>query len=391
MSKPGPTLRLRGRIDADALGVTQSAGNKATFGDLNDLVGLRRARIGVEGNFTPDVRYIAEIDLASGNVVTRDVFVGLGQIRDEGEFKIGHMREPFSLEGGTSANTFAFMERSTINALDPARNWGVAYARCLPGEQATFATGVFQSGTDSNDFQGGDGSDTAATGRLTWLPWNEDSGRRLMHLGVALSSRIPDRGIVVINQRPNSPLLDLGDSSASPFASTIRVPATFQQLFNAQWAVVNGPFSAQAEWYGTFIDQTGGGPIFYHGSYLSTSYFLTGDHRSYLTQSGIFGPVTVARPAMRGFTSREHSQQLGAGAWELTARASYLDFFDSNTPVGPQGQLAGTMLPQFTVGVNWYLADRCRIMFNYSYAAPNEPNTGASSANLFASRLAIFW
>jgi len=48
-------------------------------------------------------------------------------------------------------------------------------------------------------------------------------------------------------------------------------------------------------------------------------------------------------------------------------------------------------LPESTFGVNWYLADHLRPMFNYSYALPDDPNTGTSAANIFATRLAMFW
>jgi phosphate-selective porin OprO/OprP len=41
--------------------------------------------------------------------------------------------------------------------------------------------------------------------------------------------------------------------------------------------------------------------------------------------------------------------------------------------------------------VNWYLSDQVRILFNYSYAVPDEMNTGTSVANIFATRLAVFW
>src|SRR5690606_10339747 len=122
---PHATFKLRGRVDADAIWSTQSALNEARFGELGDVVGLRRARIGAEGAFSADGRYIGEIDLASGNVVPRDVYVAFGDRSAGGESQWGHFREPFSLEGGTSARYFAFMERSPINLLDPARNWGV--------------------------------------------------------------------------------------------------------------------------------------------------------------------------------------------------------------------------------------------------------------------------
>ncbi len=81
-------------------------------------------RIGGEGQFGDAGRYVAEIDLASGNVVPRNVFAGFGDVQSDGERRIGHFREPFSLEGGTSANYFAFMERSPINLLDPGATGG---------------------------------------------------------------------------------------------------------------------------------------------------------------------------------------------------------------------------------------------------------------------------
>jgi phosphate-selective porin OprO/OprP len=386
-----PRIRLRGRIDTDFIWSSQSAANEATFGELEDTVGLRRARIGVEGELSQDSRYIAEIDLASGEVVLRDVWVGWGKLRERSEVRVGHFREPFSLEGGTSANSFAFMERSPINQLDPARNWGVGYFRCSPDEDSTFAVGVFHSGTDSSDLQSGEGSDTAVTARWTMLPWSESGGERLMHLGIALSARVPDRDVVVIKQSPHSPVLDFGDSSASPFVRTIRIPANFQQRFNAQWALVNGPFSMQAEWYGSLIDQTGGPPVFLHGSYLNAGYFLTGEHRSYHSESGVFGGVIVARPVLPSLSLESKDIPRGLGAWELTARFGYLDFLDLDIPRGSQGQLVGVRLPEATFGVNWYLADRLRVLLNYTLAVPDEPNSGSSTAHLFAMRVGLFW
>lgn len=386
-----PLFELRGRIETDVVFASQSPANEAIFGDLPHAAGLRRARIGGQGHLTPDLRYVAEIDMANRNLAIRDLLVGWGDVRDRGEVRIGHFREPFSLEGGTSANSFAMQERSPINHLDPARNWGLGYYRCSPDEDSTIAVGVFHSGQGPSDLRGGPASDTAITAKWTALPWYEEDGPRLMHVGLASSARFPDNGLVMINQSPRSPLLSLGDSSASPFVPQIRIHSRYQQLFNAQWAFVDGPFSAQAEWYGTFIESTIGQPVFYQGSYLNLGYFLTGEHRSYQTQSGVFGAVTVDQPFLRGFSSKHDTRQLGMGAWELTSQFGYLDFTDTNTPRGPQGQLVGVQLPQVTFGVNWYLADRLRIMFNYSHASPIEPNAGSSNANVFSSRLALYW
>jgi hypothetical protein len=37
------------------------------------------------------------------------------------------------------------------------------------------------------------------------------------------------------------------------------------------------------------------------------------------------------------------------------------------------------------------LSDRVRLMFNYSYEAPDEANVGTTEASLYATRLNVFW
>lgn len=386
---PEVTMRVRGRIDTDAIWSTQSPANEATFGDLGDVVGLRRARIGIEGDLGTGGRYIAEIDLASGEVVPRDVYVAYGDLQDFGESQLGHFREPFSLEGGTSARYFAFMERSPINVLDPARNWGLGLFRESLDENSSLGLGVFYAGTGPADLEGGEGATVDFTGRLTTAPINSGNGDRLLHFAIALAERVPTDGVIIINQQPRSPLLELGDSSTSAFVPVIRIPASFQQLMNLQVAAARGPLWSQAEWYGSWIDQTGGGTVFFHGCYVGCGYFLTGEHRAYDSANGTLGAVTVNRPWLRGPGDRDLRQ--GYGAWELTARFAYLDFFDADTPSSMNGQQIGTLLPQSTFGANWYLSDRVRLMFNYSYAVPDVIGAGTSSANIFASRLGVFW
>lgn len=386
-----PMFRLRGRIDTDFLWTNQTAENRAVFGDVQEVVGLRRVRIGAEGYFSPDHRYVSEIDLASGAVVVRDYYIGWGKFVETGEFRLGHMREPFSLEGGTSANTFPFLERSPINTLDPARNWGIAYSYCGGDERWTIAGGLFASGTDANDFDYRPGSTTDLTFKWTGLAAYEDQGARLIHYGLAVSERISNQGEYVINQKPRSSLISFEDSSQAEYTPKIQLAAGFQQLFNLQWAAVHGPMWVQAEWYGTIIDQSDGAAIFYHGNHLDVGYFLTGEHRQYLTHSGIFGPISVRRPVLSQFSSKPHAEELGLGAWELTGRLAYLDFIDQNNPTDSTGNLVGVQLTQATLGVNWYLADRMRLMFNYVYFEPQASSTGVSSANQFGMRLGMFW
>ena len=46
--------------------------------------------------------------------------------------------------------------------------------------------------------------------------------------------------------------------------------------------------------------------------------------------------------------------------------------FHPDTLVGPNGQLVGIRLPEATFGVNWYLSDCVRLMFNDSFRSANQ-------------------
>ena len=88
--------------------------------------------------------------------------------------------------------------------------------------------------------------------------------------------------MIILNQQPHSPLLDFGNSSASPFVPQITIPAPYQQLLNLQCGLARGSFWTQAEWYGTVISQINGPAVFYHGCHVDCGYFLTGENRGVL-------------------------------------------------------------------------------------------------------------
>ena len=65
------------------------------------------------------------------------------------------------------------------------------------------------------------------------------------------------------------------------------------------------------------------------------------------------------------------------GAWEVCLRYSHLDLTD--------GLIAGGVLDDFTVALNWYLNPNTRFMFNYVYADRED----VGSANIFQMRFHI--
>jgi phosphate-selective porin OprO and OprP len=388
----GPDIKLRGRIEADAISASQSEKNKLIYGDFQNAVGFRRARIGAEGTVGDQVRWVGEWDFAGGNISFKDLFVAVDHLPIVREIRVGHIAEPFSLEGQTRSVWFPFTERSPQFALDPARNWGVAFYSHTDDERLVVQAGAFRSGTDNTGTDIGDGNDMAYTARVTGLPWYEAEGDslRLLHVGGAVSQRYAKNDTVSFNQGPQSSLLQSGtDNPRTPFVPAISIPATQNQLFNVQAALVLGPLSFQAEWSGTRVDQINGGPIFFQGAYLLGSYFLTGEHREYNREFGTFWEPTVRSPFV--CTDGPGGIGRGPGAWEVTARLAYMNFDSSNLAPAANGLPVGNRLTTVTLGVNWYLNANARIMFDYVHSVPVDPTFGSSTADSFTVRTAIFW
>lgn len=384
-----PTIELRGRIEAEAVMASQSQASKAEIGNLQNGYGFRRVRLGAQGTIGDSASWVSEVELAGGNVRLRDVFVGLDAIPGVRQIRIGHFREPFSLEGMTSSNFITFLERSPLNVLSPTRNWGVCGFWWPDDERVLFSLGTFRDGTPSSGQSTGDGGNWAYTTRLTGLPVYEPDGEvfRLVHLGGSFSQRVPPNGVINFTPRTGSNLLTVEDNPGSPFLPTLDIPANGYQLYNLQAASVFGPFSLQGEWTAAMVQQTNAGAVFVHGVYVYGSYFLTGEHRGYNRTRGSFDRVDVLRPLIRSRTDPRG----GLGAVELAARFSYLNFNSANLPPDSNGMLAGTRLYELTLGANWYLNSYTRVMLNYTAGVPEKVGFSPAVAHVFGIRTAIYW
>lgn len=389
-SKPAsPRFNIRGRIQADALAADQSEQNKQAFGNIENTVGFRRARLGAEGEFGQQGRWVAEWDFAGGNVRFRDVYIGLVDLPFIRRVKLGYFREPFGFEAHYSSNSFPLMERSVVDNLNPNRKWGAGFFSYDPEERATFALGAFFSNTNSVGVAVSDSAHLAITTRATALlidPQGSDDST-LMHVGGSYSNRQVE-GMLAINQDGSSGLLQFSDDSTVNYVPTLNILTTIQQLYGLEWAANLGPVALQAEMVGTQISQPAGPSIFYYGGYFMAAMFLTGEHREYSRKDGVFTNVTVLRPFV---CVDDPTVAMGPGAWEVVARLDYVDYSDPSGPRNANYQLIGVNATALTLGLNWYLNDNARLMFNYTYARPSGESVGTSSLNLFGMRAAVFW
>ena len=423
-------------------GVERDLVQKTPLGSLGvsefqDGVEMRSVRLLAEGtlykfvNFKLEVDFHGDFDLntfsqdigSGGNplnksvtsgsdMVLKDAYIELTQIPVVGKFRIGHFKEPFGLEQQTDDLFLTFMERSAGNCLVPGYNFGfmahdAVLADSSGAKRMTWAVGMFRQDnlgnagpvgfvtlnpTDENIDGQAVHSDQgySVTARVTGLPYYADKGEKLVHVGLSYSYRgTNDGGFARFMARPECdffqfPMLDVSVPNADNL-----------QLFGAEAALVYGPFSFQTEYTGASLNPAGGttgGSAFgtsfpadhtlcFNAFYAQASYFVTGEHRMYDTETGAF---TRIRP------KKNFREDGGWGAVELAMRYSYLDLdepplatFNEGTFFGSRGEYnIGTL------GVNWYLNPNTKISANYIHACP-DMNITSSSFDIFMMRFQV--
>lgn len=364
-------LKIGGRIQQDWGWFTEDKEIRDTIGDQVDGAEFRRARIYLSGTIYKNIDFKMEYDFAGGGRPSfTDVFVELKEIPVAGNFKVGHFKEPFSLEELTSSNYITFMERSLPNVFAPARNTGMMLHNTLADKRMTWAAGVFRNANDFGDSEGNESTEGgySFSGRLTGLPWYEEEGRKLLHTGIGYSYQNAFQNEIRYRQTPEMHMADI-------FVDTGAIEAEAAHLFGPELALVYGPFSLQTEYLLANVDLEEGGssdPDF-SGFYVYGSYFLTGENRRYETKSGTFDKVKPKKNFKWGES---------LGAIELAARYSALDLTDED--------ISGGRLQDTTVGVNWYLNPNMRIMLNYVHSEADVRGEDGS-ADLVGMRFNIFF
>ena len=344
-------MKVRGRLQTDYEAIDQDTG--ITGQPDVSAAELRRARLGVEGLLWGDVKYKFEVDFAHNTTAIKDAYIEyIGLMKDLG-LRIGHFKTFNSIEHLTSSRFITFMERAAfIDAfeLDRQIGAGVVFAR----EHYTLAAGVFgpAAGDDTdwlNDVKTG-------AARVTVAPIND--GDRVLHLGASWRTR---RGASDLRANPvpaNDQFFRYRARGADFHLADrfIATPEIFDQdtFWGLEAAAVLGSWSIQGEYGQLHADIApgfvGSSPT-YNGWYVETSYFLTGEHRNY--KEGEFARPKVLRPVFEG----------GPGAWELAAKYDVLNLSNKATLITSCTECGNQNT--WLIGVNWWLNDYTRLMFDY--------------------------
>jgi len=264
-----------------------------------------------------------------------------------GRLRIGNMKEPFSIEQQTAGSNLTFLSRAlpTI-AFAPGRNMGIATTHAVLDQRMTWSLGAFWNTASFDSFAGAKDSLSNSiggnlTGRVTYLPRYEQDGRRLVHLGLSLSAQRYSAE-TQLRAVPETALTD------TDLADTGKFRPDHAFLVNPEFALVAGPWSAQAEYFFNDYRLAGAERARPWGIYGFVSYLLTGESRRYDRAAGVFDGVHPAHKFDWGSG--------GWGAWEVALRLSHIDL--------NSGALEGGRQTGLTGGLNWYLNDQARLMLN---------------------------
>lgn len=358
-------FRIGGRMQLDA-GITGPSGVIQQEFDVDGVesgVRFRRARLYLSGTFFKDFDFKFQYDFAGGVSGFKDVYIGANSVPFLQRVQVGHFKEPFSLEQIASSNDITFMERSLQSPFEASRNTGVGVFMHFLDKRMMFATGGFRIVDDLGDGFGSD-SPYSIAARLTGTPIYEEEGRTLLHLGLSYDHNFLNGEEVRFRQRPSTGfgprLVNTGDFVTGDI-----------NFIDPEVALVLGPFSVQAEYLQSFVDQEELNDPRFFGWYAEVSYFLTGEHRPYSAEKATF---TRLKPN-ENFGWGEGT---GWGAFQVGARVSQLNL--------NSGGIDGGRLQDLTLGLNWYLNPVMRIMFNYVYGDRSSPS---GSENVYQMRFQL--
>jgi len=385
----GGRLQFDAGWDAASHAVQSGPGG---IGELQDGATFRRASLRVDGTMYENISWLVEYDFANpiindtesgstpiGTTGFSEAWVTISALPVVGNLRVGWIGEPAGLTYSTSSRWLDFMERSPgINSFF-STSPGAMLFNWTEDERATWAVGLFHPTNNSFGFGIGNG-ELAGTGRLTWLPWYEDDGRELLHLGISASERQPAEGEIDLRGRPTVRTMPGALLPALADTGTLLTGST--TFLGAELAAVYGPWTVQSEWYGMMLDNavplggTVGHTLFYDGAYVEVLYFLTGEYRAYSRRDGTFGRVVPSE------NFRLAPEAPTWGAWQVGLRYGYLDLQSHG--------VEGATLHDVTLGLNWFLNPNMKVQWNYELDYRISTPAGSSGlTSILGMRVAI--
>jgi phosphate-selective porin OprO/OprP len=392
---------------------------------------MRRARLEFDGWMYENIDFFVEYEFANGpfntgvkpgnltaagtptntqpfsNILNQpvptDVWMSINYMPVLGTFRVGSLKYAIGLDHLTSSRFLDFMERSSGFDVYYNRNngWenGFQLTNWTEDKRATYQATMTRTSNSLDGFsQGGDGWNYCL--RLTWLPWYEDDGRYMMHLGLGTSYKGLDNssGVPVANLNQRW-LLRNSQANLQNVVALAVLQGRDQAIVNPEFFMNLGSLSVQSEFIASQVydvtsfstqltpkaNAVSSRTFNSQAFYVQALYFLTGEYRPY-TQTALHGagaaPTRVVPYRTFYWLHGDNGNIFSQGAWQVGLRYCYSTLDD--------GVIQGGSTNEITLGLNWFLNPNVKFQWNYDIGH-RELTGGTSSGNYqgFGMRMAM--
>ena len=356
------TIQLTGRVHMDYRNYSGDTTGVFTTSTQTNALEVRRARLGVRGQFSKDYKYeiVGNFGAADGatspsgmSSTTTEIDVGYIDYAKNpaASVRLGKFKMPFSLEQLTSSNNIDFMERSVTNQNEgefiPAKETGVMlFGSPVSGLSYGFAISRGRTSTstktaifDSPDYIG------RVSANLPKVFLGRDDF--VLHTGLGYSVG------EIAGLTTSSGRNEIRTGSGFFTANTALGGPVDRTRLGYEGAVAYKAFKLQGEMFNyKYVGLTASNEI--ESNYIQAVYNLTGENHNYSNSAGTFGWIKPNVSFDKG----------GMGAIQVGIRASALKAPDvtakRTTP------FATNDYSSITYGVTWFLNDNARVMLNYT-------------------------
>jgi phosphate-selective porin OprO and OprP len=350
-SKDGQnSVRFTGRLQLDGKMFSRESGH-------NSSMYVRRARLAARVRWHKYYSAVVEAEFGKGKAFLNDGYIQFAWW-DPLRFRFGQYKQPFSLEEIQSDNWTWLMERSLVNSLAPSRDLG-AMAFGMLGPRSLFWYLSLSNGQGKNEFNDVNESKDLV-GRLSFAPLRHTgkSYFKDLYLGGSFTygdqdSKASDwwRGGKMITQAGTTWFQV--DPTAAEDGLRTRLGAEIY------WSV--GPFGFMGEFvranFQGMVKDSQSNDLGIWGGYAQASWMITGEHLPYkYGKPGLIAPT-------RNF---DWGAGKGWGGWQLVMRYDYASADSGWRSLGYVDPLKYSDGARgWTLGINWYLNDMVRTMFNF--------------------------
>jgi phosphate-selective porin OprO/OprP len=393
------SIALTGRMHFDMGAYPNYSPNRPNVApnNLNAGENLRRGRIGVLGKIAGDWNFGLIYDFGGSNdngpaagssaAATPSGGIETAELTYNGfrpfAFELGYQDVPYTLDEATSSNDIMFIERASSQVI--AANLAAGDFRSNIGghwNNDRAWVGVYGTGGTSGASHAGLGQQFGAVGRATYQILQSDAYS--LHVGADVEglmkpeSNAGVRSITTFSDRPED-RIDTTQILTTGTIGTAANPVSGANVAGFELAGGLGSLFGQAEYFHYTVNRTNASTLSFNGGYAQASYTLTGEHRKYNPGTGAYSGISPDHPfSLTGGTW---------GAWELAARYSVVDLNSNFTPgvaLTTTNGVAGGQQQIATLGVNWYVNNNIRFLFDYLHGFVDKNSGVAATAPLGA-------